>query len=134
MSKAPVMPFFIGLYMSDTQHLTTEQHGAYFIMLITLWNRDCKPIADDERLLCRITGLSRSKWRKHRPVIEQFFKIENGVWRHSRLEREYKKVVCKINAKRPSYKKPNAPARPKSQQEDAFNKMADSLGKKFREG
>ncbi len=99
MMKAPIMPFFINLYTSDTQHLTTEQHGAYLLLLFRIWSSDCRPLPDDDVVLSRATKLSMHKWLKHKKILQEFFKVENNYWKHNRLEREWIKVINKINSK-----------------------------------
>ncbi len=98
--KAPILPFFINLYINDTQHLNTEQHGAYLLMLLRMWMNDCRPIKDDEKTLCAITGFTRHKLRKNRDTLARFFVIEDGFWRHKRMEKEWNNVMIKIKTKK----------------------------------
>lgn len=80
------MPLYVADYLADTQRLTTEHHGAYLLLIFDYWRNGPPP--DDEAVLAQITKLDRAKWRKARPVLARMFQIENGVWRHSRIERE----------------------------------------------
>jgi uncharacterized protein YdaU (DUF1376 family) len=83
----PYMQLFPSDYMGDTRHLSTEQHGAYLLMLMAMWNAGGSlPNVDDK--LARITGLTRAKWLKHRPDIIAFFRQEDGVLRHNRIDRD----------------------------------------------
>ena len=66
------MPVYIGDYLADTMHLSTEQHGAYLLLLFHLWRRDALP--DDDKELAKISGLSRQSWNKVRPVLAAFFR------------------------------------------------------------
>ncbi len=81
------MPLWIGAYLADTMKLTTLQHGAYFLLLIAYW-RERKPLADVDDELRSITKLERAEWKRARPVLAAFFKVENGVWWHKRVEAE----------------------------------------------
>jgi uncharacterized protein YdaU (DUF1376 family) len=94
------MPVYIGDYLADTMHLTTEQHGAYLLLIFHLWRRGTLP--DEDGVLGKITGLSESAWASTRPVLAEFFKIQDGQWRHGRVERERLRVAAKqeTNAKR----------------------------------
>jgi uncharacterized protein YdaU (DUF1376 family) len=87
------MPVFIGDYLADTMHLSTEQHGAYLLLLFHLWRRGTLP--DDDGALAQITGLSRNTWSQARPVLAEFFQIQDGLWRHGRVERERIRVTAK---------------------------------------
>jgi uncharacterized protein YdaU (DUF1376 family) len=87
------MPVFIGDYLADTMHLSTEQHGAYLLLLFHLWRRGTLP--DDDGALAQITGLSRNAWSQTRPVLAEFFQIHDGLWRHGRVERERIRVTAK---------------------------------------
>ncbi len=87
------MPLYIGDYLADTMHLSTEQHGAYLLLLFHLWRRSALP--DDDTALAKVAGLSPTSWNSARPVLAAFFRIENGLWQHGRVERERARVAAK---------------------------------------
>jgi uncharacterized protein YdaU (DUF1376 family) len=74
-------------YIGDTRHLSTEQHGAYLLLLMAMWNAGGVLPADDGKL-ARITGLTLRKWRRHKPDILAFFHLEDGRLRHKRIDRD----------------------------------------------
>ncbi len=81
------MPLWIGAYLADTMKLTTVQHGAYFLLLISYW-RERAPLVDDDEELRSITKTDRSEWKRLRPVMSKFFRVGDGVWWHKRVEAE----------------------------------------------
>jgi uncharacterized protein YdaU (DUF1376 family) len=87
------MPVYIGDYLADTMHLSTEQHGAYLLLLFHLWRRGS--LHDDDGALAQITGLSGNAWSNARPVLAEFFEVHDGLWRHGRVERERTRVTAK---------------------------------------
>jgi uncharacterized protein YdaU (DUF1376 family) len=87
------MPVFIGDYLADTMHLSTEQHGAYLLLLFHLWRRGS--LHDDDGTLAQITGLSSTAWSRARPVLAEFFQIQDGLWGHRRVELERARVAAK---------------------------------------
>jgi uncharacterized protein YdaU (DUF1376 family) len=87
------MPVFIGDYLADTMHLSTEQHGAYLLLLFHLWRRGQLP--DDDVALAQITGLAGKAWSLQRAVLAEFFEIREGQWQHGRVERERSRIAAK---------------------------------------
>jgi len=86
------MPIWIGDYLAETGHLTTQQHGAYLLMLMHYWNTQ-KPMPDVDGTLAMIARLPVKAWKKDRPVIAPFFQIVDGQWFHSELVREINKAT-----------------------------------------
>lgn len=101
MSKQDVwMPLVLGDYLADTQRLTTEQHGAYLLLLMDYW-RNGPPPADDA-VLCQITGLKPSAFRKHKSTLLAFFKCVDGRLVNKRADAE--KALAAQNHMRASAK------------------------------
>lgn len=92
MAKADIwMPLYIGDYLADTGRLTTEQHGAYFLLIMDYWRNGAPP--DDDAVLANITRTSSGNWKKIRAALIHFFAIEKGLWIHARIEREIKEAA-----------------------------------------
>jgi len=81
------MPLWIGAYLADTQMLTTEQHGAYLLLLMAYW-REGKALPDDDEALRSIAKADRAAWKRLRPTLARFFKVGDGGWWHKRVEAE----------------------------------------------
>lgn len=94
------MPLYIGDYLGDTQRLTTEQHGAYLLLIIDYWRNGSPP--DDDAVLRQIVRLESAQWRKHRPILEKLFQVGDGIWYHKRIEHEI--VAARTNQDRRSSK------------------------------
>ena len=85
------MPLYIRDYIADTTRLTTQQHGAYLLILMDYWMSGAPP--DDDVVLARIARLDLAEWQSIRASIEPYFSIEGGMWRHGRLEHEHDKAA-----------------------------------------
>jgi uncharacterized protein YdaU (DUF1376 family) len=94
------MPFYVGDYLGDTQRLTTEQHGAYLLLILDYWRAGPPP--DDDEVLRQITKLEAKVWKRHRLALVRMFQIEGGQWRHRRIDRELENASS--NAERRSEK------------------------------
>jgi uncharacterized protein YdaU (DUF1376 family) len=64
------MPLYVGDYLSATTRLTTEQHGAYFLLLLDYWKSGPPP--NDDAV----------------PALIVFFDIEDGKLVQKRVEKE----------------------------------------------
>ena len=87
------MPLYIGDYIADTGRLTTEQHGAYFLLMMDYWRNGPPP--DDDQVLAQITRLSVDAWSIARAKLEIFFSIDSGTWKQKRLDEEL--IMAKKN-------------------------------------
>lgn len=99
MSALPFMPLYVADYMSDAAHLTTVEHGAYLLLLMTYWQRGEALPADDKKL-ARICRLGPREWKRIKPAISEFFEVGCSTWLHSRVERELSAVRAKSLKKR----------------------------------
>jgi len=92
MSAAPYMQFYVGDYIQKTLHLTTEQHGAYLLLLMALWNADAN-LPNDQAKLARIARVSPKRWPLVWGEISGFFTIADGHISQDRLTKEHQKVL-----------------------------------------
>jgi uncharacterized protein YdaU (DUF1376 family) len=88
------MKFYPTDYLSDTQHLSTVEHGAYLLLIMNYWQRGTA-LPDDDRRLSGIARLSFEQWLNIRSTLADFFTIEDGFWRHNRIELEILAVQAK---------------------------------------
>lgn len=84
------MPLYIGDYLQDTTRLTTEQHGAYLLLIMDYWTNG--PLPDDDASLAQVTRLHPAAWKKNRPAIARLFQIADGEWHHKRINEELDKA------------------------------------------
>lgn len=77
MAEFPAFPLWTDAYLADTGHLTTLEHGAYLLLLMTAW-RSGYSLPDDDRALARYARLSRGQWQRIAPTIRAFFTLREG--------------------------------------------------------
>lgn len=99
MAEFPALPLWTDAYLGDTRHLSTLEHGAYLLLLMTAWRSTDPTLPDDDKLLARYCGLGARQWATVRPILAEFYTIENGRWKQRRLSDERKRLsVAKENA------------------------------------
>lgn len=87
MNKADrYMPLWIGDYLADTAHLTTQQHGAYMLLIMWYWRKGAIP--NNDGILTSITKMTPAEWRKNKATILDFFTLADGYYMHTRIEKE----------------------------------------------
>ncbi len=98
MAKTDIwMPLFVGDYLSDTMHLTTEQHGAYLLLMLAYWKNKGPLPAKRIQSICKLNGDS---WTINRDVVEEFFDTDltPGKWTHHRIEKELQTALKRRQA------------------------------------
>lgn len=87
------MPLYVGDYLADTTDLTTEEHGAYLLLIMHYWRRGGLP--DNDQKLSSIARVLPEHWQSIKQAIVGFFSVENGHWIHERIEEELERAKNK---------------------------------------
>lgn len=85
------MQLYVADYLGDTRHLTTEQHGAYLLLLMTMWRSDGY-LPADEKKLARIACCTPSRWTKISDDVLAFFDVDGDRLTNKRLMLELEKA------------------------------------------
>src|ERR1700743_165736 len=99
MAALPYMPLYVADYLTDAAHLSTLEHGAYLLLIMTYWQRG-EPLPADDKKLARICRVGAREWARLKPVISEFFQVDCTSWSHSRIDRELASVRDKSLKKR----------------------------------
>jgi len=91
MTSLPYMQLYTSDYLADTAHLTTEEHGAYLLLLMNYWQRG-KPLDNTDGRLAHVARLSAERWKAVEPILAEFFMIEGTTWVQARIERDLDKI------------------------------------------
>jgi len=86
------MPLFVADYLADTTDLTTEEHGAYLLLLMASW-RNGGTITSDHAKLARIAKLSPARWRAAWESLSRFFVVDGDSMHQKRLRAEHEKAM-----------------------------------------
>ena len=88
------MPLYIGDYLSSTGRLTTEQHGAYMLMIMDYWKNG--PIPNDDQVLCQVTKLTPNALSKAKALLISFFEQCDNMLKHKRIDEEKAKAITRV--------------------------------------
>lgn len=84
------MQLYVGDYFRDTRRLTCEEHGAYLLLLLTMWAEDGRLPLDDKEL-SKLTLLPLKRWRSIKAKILPFFDVDGEEITHGRVLAELEK-------------------------------------------
>ena len=104
MTKTDIwIPIYIGDYLSDTMHLTTRQHGAYFLIIMAYWKNNGPLPANGIKTIAK---LSNQEWAEDGSVVSDLFNttIIPNRWVHKRIDREMKLALSNKSKKSKSGK------------------------------
>lgn len=88
MSAAAALPIFGDAYLADTQHLTLEEHGAYFKLLLIAWRSPHCALPDDDKRIATMLGVTAKKWAALRPTVMAFWTRTEHGFEQKRLSKE----------------------------------------------
>lgn len=120
------MPLYVSDYLGDTMHLSTEQHGAYLLLLMAAW-RNGGAVTNDKSVLQTITRLDAKKWQSTSQIVSKFFYVTGEEWIHNRVRRELTKAKANSEKRAESGKKGAA----KRWQNDSKS-MANAIANAFQ--
>jgi len=92
MAALPYMQLYVADYLADTQHLTTEEHGAYLLLLFSYWQTG-KALRSDR--LAPVARLSNERWNDVKETLREFFFEDGNQWIHFRVEADLEAVNSK---------------------------------------
>lgn len=100
MAALPYIQLYAADYLADTAHLSTLEHGAYFLLILNYWQRGESFKAKDEqsldRRLASVARMSIDEWADVKDVLSEFFCVSENEWSHGRIERDLEFVNSKI--------------------------------------
>jgi len=97
-SKDVRLPF-IRIWVDDfvsspkVQAMTTEEIGAYFLLLLHAWSSRGATVPASDKELSQITKLTRIKWKRCRSAVLKCFELskDGASYKNDRLEDEWRK-------------------------------------------
>ena len=122
MAEFPAMPLWTDAYLADTRHLSTHEHGAYLLLLMSAWRTPDCSLPDDDRVLARLAGMNGGRWARCKGTVMAFFELgDDARWRQKRLTKERSRVETQRSQKRTAGR---ASARAKSQKQKETDSTA----------
>lgn len=90
MSDLPVLPLWVTKYEGNTAHLSLEEDGAYTRLLRLCWRTPGCSVPADAAWVMRHMRVDAATFdRAVKPILDEFFYVENGRWLNVRLLAEY---------------------------------------------
>lgn len=80
------MPIYIGDYLADTMHLSTEEHGAYLLAIMHYWKSGGAFPKEQLKNICRCSDVTLN-------VTLCFFQEKEGFLHHKRIDIELARAL-----------------------------------------
>ena len=87
MTHLPFIQQSLGDVLSETAHLSTEEFGAYQLLVFAFWQHGALP--DDDARLARIVRATPEKWAEMRDTLAELFGVD---WIPERLAKRRDEV------------------------------------------
>lgn len=100
MAEFPALPIWTDAFIADTLHLTAEETGAYFMLLLCAWRSPDCALPNDDTDLCRFARSTPRRWTKIRDRVMRFWTLEDGHWKQKRLSKVRVDVTRNVDQKR----------------------------------
>ena len=94
MAALPFMQLYVAEYLADTAYLSTEENGAYLLLIFNYWQRG-KPLPADPERLRRIARMSSDRWTDVEQTLSEYFNVTPTEWQHDRLDADLEAVQAK---------------------------------------
>ena len=85
------MTLYVGDYLADTRHFSADHHGAYLLLLMSMW-RAGGHIPGDERSLAKLAGMSLKQWRGRGATVEALLSRDGDTVTQHRLLSELQRA------------------------------------------
>lgn len=125
MAALPYMQLYIADYLADTMHLSTEEHGAYLLLMFNYWQTG-RPIPKNR--LAKIARLSNDRWIAVESSLKEFFNDNGTEWSQERIERDLEAVKTSISQKSAAGKASAEARKAKKSTKDQRNGSGCSTG------
>lgn len=94
MAALPYQEIYWADYLADTAHLTTEEHGAYLLLMGNYWQRG-RALDNANGRLANVVRLTSERWAIVQQTLSEFFTVENDIWSHGRIEFDLERTLSK---------------------------------------
>ncbi len=86
------MKFYPADYLADTGHLSTEEHGAYLLLIIAAFKRGGRLPQNQERLRRLAGGVDETRWPTVWASISEFFDVDGHELVQPRAKEEWERA------------------------------------------
>lgn len=99
MSERPFMQLYVSDFIGDTLDLSTEQVGAYLLLLMAMWKSDDGSLKNEPTKLARVARVAIESWTSVWSDLEPYFEIVDGKVTNGRLSLELANFARKSAAR-----------------------------------